>query len=66
MDLVLSDHDVVQPDVMFISKAMRGIITEASIQGKPDLIVEIVSPTHRDRDLLVKKTLYARCKVSEY
>ncbi len=66
MDLVLSDHDVVQPDVMFISKAMRGIITEASIQGTPDLIVEIVSPTHRERDLLVKKTLYARYKVSEY
>lgn len=66
MDVVLSDHDVVQPDVLFISKARREIITETCIRGAPDLIVEIISPTHRERDLLVKKVLYARYKVQEY
>lgn len=66
MDVVLSDHDVVQPDVLFVSKASRKIITDACIRGAPDLVIEIISPTHRERDLLIKKTLYARYRVREY
>jgi Uma2 family endonuclease len=66
MDVVLSSHDVVQPDILFISKVRREVIAESCINGAPDLIIEIVSPTHRERDLLVKKSLYARYRVQEY
>jgi Uma2 family endonuclease len=66
MEVVLSPHDVVQPDILFIGKARREIITESNIQGAPDLVIEIVSATHRERDLLVKKALYARFGVGEY
>jgi Uma2 family endonuclease len=66
MDVVLSDHDVVQPDVLFIGRARREIITDACIRGAPDLVIEIISPTHRERDLLVKKTLYTHYGVQEY
>ncbi len=66
LDVVLSSHDVVQPDILYISKARREIITESCIRGGPDLVVEIVSPTHRERDLLVKKALYAHHAIREY
>jgi len=66
LDVLLSDYDVVQPDLLFISKSRKSIIQEKNIQGPPDLVVEIVSPTHRDRDQFVKKDLYARYGVQEY
>lgn len=66
LDVVLSDHDVVQPDILFVSHSRRQILKEANIEGAPDLIVEIVSPGSRERDRLIKKGLYARYGVSEY
>ncbi|RMH07814.1 MAG: Uma2 family endonuclease [Nitrospirae bacterium] len=65
-DVVLSDLDVVQPDLLFISAARASIITEKHIQGAPDLIVEIVSETTRKTDEIIKRKLYARHGVPEY
>ena len=65
-DVVLSDTDVVQPDIMFISKERRHIIGEANIQGAPDLVVEILSPSTARRDWGVKRELYAKHGVKEY
>ena len=65
-DVVLSDLDVVQPDVLFISAARRAIITEKCIQGAPDLVIEILSETTRKTDELVKRKLYERYGVREY
>ena len=67
-DVVLSntETEVVQPDVLFISKEREHIITEANIQGAPDLIVEILSPSTAKRDWQTKRDLYARHGVKEY
>ena len=65
-DVVLSDTDVVQPDIMFISKERQHIIGEANIQGAPDLVVEILSPSTARRDWGVKRELYAKHGVKEY
>ncbi|MCL6611500.1 MAG: Uma2 family endonuclease [Peptococcaceae bacterium] len=65
LDVVLSPHDVVQPDVMFISNGRRGIVTDANIQGAPDLVVEVLSPSTGERDRTLKKKLYARSGVRE-
>ena len=65
-DVVLSDTDVVQPDLLFISKERQHIIGEANIQGAPDLVVEILSPSTARRDWGVKRELYAKHGVKEY
>jgi len=65
-DVVLSDLDVVQPDLLFISAARSSIITEKNIQGAPDLVIEILSDTTRRTDEIIKRKLYERYRVPEY
>ena len=65
-DVVLSETDVVQPDLLFISGERAGIITPANIQGAPDLIVEIRSDSTAERDETLKRQLYAERGVQEY
>jgi len=49
-DVVLSDADVIQPDLLFIATSRLSIITDTNIQGAPDLVVEILSPATEQRD----------------
>ncbi len=65
-DVVLSDLDVIQPDLLYISAAHAQIITDANVQGPPDLIVEILSESTRKTDEIVKRKLYERFGVQEY
>ena len=65
-DVMLSDNDVVQPDLIFVSSDREHIITDANIQGAPDLVVEILSPSSASRDWRDKLDLYARHSVAEY
>jgi Uma2 family endonuclease len=64
--VVLSDENVVQPDIVFIARSRLRIIGKACIRGAPDLIVEILSPKTAARDRVVKRKLYASCGVREY
>jgi Uma2 family endonuclease len=65
-DVVFSNFDVVEPDLLFISEARRKVLTAKNIQGAPDLVVEVGSPGTRRRDELIKHQLYERFGVSEY
>ena len=65
-DVVLSDTDVVKPDLLFISREREHIITYANIQGAPDIVVEILSPSTSRRDWNEKRELYAEYSVKEY
>src|SRR5574341_286720 len=58
VDVLLPSGDVVQPDLQFVASANRGSV-EDRIEGVPDLLIEIVSPTHAERDRIVKRDLYA-------
>lgn len=65
-DVVLSEHDVVQPDILFIAKEHLGIIKESCIKGVPDLVVEVLSPGNEERDTIVKRHLYSKFGIREY
>jgi len=65
LDTFLADHSVVQPDVLYISAARRGILQER-IEGAPDLLVEVLSPGTARRDRGEKLLLYAQSGVREY
>ena len=64
--VVLSEVDVVEPDLLFISAERAGIATEKEIRGAPDLVVEILSDSSRRTDELIKRKLYERAGVREY
>ncbi len=65
-DVVLSDETVVQPDILFVSNKHPDIIGEGNISGPPDLVIEVLSPGNRKKDLEVKRKLYASFGVREY
>ncbi len=65
-DVVLSNEDIVQPDILFIRKAHAFLIGEANITGAPDLVIEILSAGTRKKDIELKRKIYARFKVAEY
>ena len=54
LDVVFDDESIVQPDLVYIAEENLGIIGEKNIQGAPDLIIEILSPSTRHRDVLTK------------
>ncbi len=65
-DVYLTETNVVQPDLLFVSKERLDIITEANVQGAPDLVVEILSPSTASTDWTTKRELYAKHGVKEF
>jgi len=66
---IFSDYDAVIPDLAYVSNERWGqIVSNDKFSAAPDLVVEIMSPgkENRDRDLLVKRQLYAKYGVREY
>ncbi len=66
LDVVLSENEIAQPDLMVVLSEHRARITERNIRGAPDLVVEILSPGSVRLDREKKRALYARHAVPEY
>ena len=64
IDVVLSDMDIVQPEVLVVCDPNKK--TTNNIQGAPDLIFEVLSPSTAKKDRWDKKRLYAKAGVKEY
>jgi Uma2 family endonuclease len=64
--VMLSPHDVLEPDIIFISEDRMSLLDEKGLRGSPDLCIEIASPSTRGYDRSVKSDRYARFGVSEY
>jgi len=65
LDVHLPSGDIVEPDLIFVRRENESIIQDW-IRGVPDLLIEVLSPAHPERDLIVKRDLYARNGVQEY
>ena len=65
IDMVLSPHRAVQPDVAFVARDRLGIIQRA-IMGPADLVAEVVSLQGSRRDRIEKRDLYEQYGVKEY
>ena len=66
-DMVFTQFDVVEPDLLYMSNERAAeILTDLNVQGVPELVIEIASPSTRRRDGSLKRTLYERTGVSEY
>jgi Uma2 family endonuclease len=62
----LPTGDIVQPDLFFVTIARFAIRRGTHVEGVPDLVVEVVSPTSRNRDLVEKRRIYEAAGVPEY
>ena len=66
LDVLFDEHTVLEPDILFIRQSRLDIIGEEAIQGAPDLVVEILSPSTFYYDLRKKMAVYSRFGVREY
>lgn len=64
LDVVLSEEDVLQPDVLVVCNSSQ--IKRTHIEGAPTLCIEVVSADSGLRDRMRKLALYARSGVKEY
>ena len=64
--VLLSEFNVFEPDLLYLSKEHRDLLTLKNVQGAPDLVVEILSPSTRSRDKRLKRDVYERAGVREY
>jgi Uma2 family endonuclease len=66
IDVILSRTSVVQPDLVFVSTARLSLVSTRGIEGPPDLVVEVLSPTTEAQDRGPKLQLYAGYGVAHY
>ena len=66
LDVILDRHNVVQPDLIFVSKTNSGILQRRGVMGTPDLVVEVISAGSLRRDRYEKREIYSRFGVKEY
>ena len=66
LDVVMTPNDVVEPDLLVILRDQLDILTATHIHGAPGIVIEILSPSTRKRDLTIKRQLFDREGVREY
>ena len=66
-DVVFTQYDVVQPDLLYFSEARRHLVQlDTPTDAAPDLTVEVISPGTSTHDRVRKQATYARFGVREY
>jgi len=66
VDVVFEQHDVLEPDLIYIAPDRLSIVGELAIHGVPSLVVEVASPSTSHDDRTLKRDVYARYGVPEY
>jgi Uma2 family endonuclease len=66
LDVFLSEHDVVVPDLIYVRRERLAIFEQRFVRGAPDLAVEVLSPSTRQIDLRIKRLAYRKFGFGEY
>ena len=64
VQLTCDAHSILEPDLLIVCDPKK--ITDRRILGAPDLIIEVVSPSSRKRDYIIKLNKYWTAGVKEY
>lgn len=66
LDVHFDKDNILQPDLLYISRTRSDIIRDGYVYGAPDLVVEILSDSTARNDKTIKKGTYERFGVAEY
>jgi len=66
VDVTLTNRNVLQPDILFISGSRKEILLGERVDGPCDLVVEIMSPANRRKDRLQKMEIYRKAGIPHY
>lgn len=66
IDVKFDETNVVQPDLLVVTNENEDILKERAIDGPPDIMIEIISPTSIVYDRKTKFELYLKFGVPEY
>lgn len=66
VDLLIPGADPAQPDLVYLTAQQESIITRRGIEGVPELVVEILSPSTAKRDRVDKLNIYRKAGVRRY
>jgi Uma2 family endonuclease len=66
LDILFGEGDYLQPDLVFVRAERANLVSPRGIEGTPDLVIEILSPSTAHRDRGVKLERYRHFGVNEY
>jgi Uma2 family endonuclease len=66
VDVLFGEGDYLEPDLVFVRTDRLELVSERGVEGPPDLVVEILSPSTAHRDRGVKLARYRHFAVPEY
>jgi excisionase family DNA binding protein len=66
LDVTLTDSNVLQPDILFISGSRMSTMREERVDGPCDLVVEVISPSNHRKDRLRKMEIYRKGGIPHY
>ena len=66
VDVLFAEGDYLEPDIVFVRRDRRAILSDRGIEAAPDLVVEVLSPSTADRDRGIKLDRYRHFGVAEY
>ena len=66
IDVIFADGDYLQPDLLFLSTERLHLVSDRGIEGPPDLVMEVASPSTAERDRGIKRERYRIYEVPEY
>ena len=66
LDVLFGEGDYFEPDILFVRRGRADVVTQRGVEGPPDLVVEILSPSTAARDRGIKLERYRLFGVPEY